>query len=628
MSIKLNKNVDINLNSDFREQINDNFTKIEKAINGNETALTEHEKNALPAHTSEQIEHGDETLKDVIEYLKNKWSNMILGNNGDGINELKDARVANDGTPYLTLAERLAADYAAYMLDSQGVKVDIENAMATIKNLFDSLDILRQEFGYVLYAKTPQNNVMQHFYIDNNFDYVYIVQALSSINGYNIHRLKFNGEYVGTMECKNAGHGTHNGYYHVGNSLYIISHWYDESGAHKLVKVKFNVGSYDYGTSGMTDVYKGAGNEAAYITPVINEREDLIVYRKSTGSGATLKMSVEVRKLSEVLNGVENVIASFQVPTTLTQDSDVVAIDANVMQGIAVMPNRVFWLTGTSTGKKLITEFDYSGEIVAQKEINYGDNEKNGYFDNFGEPEGLQLYQEPNSDKDALLLGITTGVERTHKIYGIFEVGGYEQLLMRINAYGGAGSAITKEIPNDLTRISDLVAKGDYYFTQDFCDNLTDFPHYIKDAGWWLHNTPASASGYVLQTMTKNTPTRQTTTYKRLVSVQAGTVAPWTKVLTSGVYEAIHSSVTKLSQVNSAGEYYVTANKANSLSDFPENNTVAGWFLFVEGNQSDGGFMQRLVRNSQTGNTMSMYYRIVEGNGVANNWYKFDGLKA
>lgn len=624
MAIQLNKNVDITLNSDFREQINSNFQIIENAINNSTLELINHKTKAFPAHTSEQIAHNDETVKSVLEYLRNKWANMILGSNGDGINELKDSRVANDGITYPTLAERLAADYAAYMIDSHGVKVEIDTALETVMNLLNTIDILNQEFGFVFRAKTYQNNVMQHFYIDNNFDYLYIIQADTSINGYNIHRLKFSGEYVGTMVCKNAGHGTHNGYYHVGNSLYIISHWYDSQGTSKLVKVKFSFGTFDYG-SGMTDVFKGTNNTNAYITASINEREDLILYRKSETVANKLFMKIEVRKLSEVFANQENIIAAFTVPAHLTQQA---SEGQNIMQGVAVGGGHVFWLTGNSTGSgdKLLTQFDYSGAVVAQKAVVIGDDERNSFIDDFYEPQGLQYYNEPNGEKDALLVGMTTGVDRTHRIYGIFELGAYEQLQMRINRYGGSGSGITKDLPDGVTLISSINEPGSYYLNQALCESLSDFPHYAKDAGWWLFNTVQSGSGYMLQTMVKNSPTRQTTTYSRLITPRTNTIASWTKYATSGVYESVSSKITKLSDVTSPGEYYVTSAMANSLPDFPEKSTIAGWFLFVEGNQSNSGALQRLIRNSQSGAYMTEYKRVIEPGG-ANNWYKFEGTK-
>ena len=624
MAIQLNKNVNVMLESDFREQINNNFEIIERALNESGLLLAQHENTTGTAHTSDQILHNDETVKSVLDYLRAKWANMILGSNGDGLAELKDARVGNDGQTYPTLAERLAADYAAYMVDSQGVKVDIENALNTIKNLMNALDILTQEFGFVFRAKTYQNNVMQHFYVDNNFDYLYIVQADSSINGYNIHRLKFNGEYVGTMVCKNAGHGTHNGYYHVGNSLYVVSHWYDESGGHKLVKVKFNIGTFDYG-SGMTDVFKGTNNTDAYITASINERENLILFRSSETVGGKNIMKIEIRKLSEVMANKENIIASFTVPEALTQ---VAADGENIMQGVAVGGNYVYWLTGNSTGNgnKLLTQFDYTGKIVAQKAVVIGDDERNGFIDDFYEPQGLQYYNEPNGEKDALLIGMTTGVDRTHRIYGIFELGAYEQLQMRINRYGGSGSGITKDLPDGLTLISSITEEGSYYLNQTVCESLADFPHYVKDAGWWLFNTVQSGTGYMLQTMIKNSPTRQTTTYARLITPRTGVIAQWTKYATSGVYESVSSKIKTLAEVTSPGEYYVTSSMANSLSDFPEKSTIAGWFLFVEGNQSNGGALQRLIRNSQSGAAMTEYKRVIEPGGL-NSWYKFEGTK-
>ena len=45
-------------------------------------------------------------------YLNGRFSNMILGHNGDGINEVTDARVDNTGYGHKTLQDRLYHDYS------------------------------------------------------------------------------------------------------------------------------------------------------------------------------------------------------------------------------------------------------------------------------------------------------------------------------------------------------------------------------------------------------------------------------------------------------------------------------------------------------------------------------------
>ena len=48
----------------------------------------------------------------IFNVSKRRFSNMVLGHNGDGINEVKDARVDNTGYDHKTLQDRLYHDYS------------------------------------------------------------------------------------------------------------------------------------------------------------------------------------------------------------------------------------------------------------------------------------------------------------------------------------------------------------------------------------------------------------------------------------------------------------------------------------------------------------------------------------
>ncbi len=62
------------------------------------------------------------SVSDFLTYLNVRFSNMVLGHNSNGINEVKDARVDNTGYGHKTLQDRLYHDYST--LDAFTKKVE------------------------------------------------------------------------------------------------------------------------------------------------------------------------------------------------------------------------------------------------------------------------------------------------------------------------------------------------------------------------------------------------------------------------------------------------------------------------------------------------------------------------
>ncbi|MCE3309251.1 hypothetical protein LB322_12910, partial [Staphylococcus aureus] len=99
-----------------------NYRLLDNGMSKLEKMFIYHQKEEIYAHTANQIKYLNGSVSDFLAYLNGRFSNMVLGHNGDGINEVKDARVDNTGYAHPTLQDRLYHDYST--LDAFTKKVE------------------------------------------------------------------------------------------------------------------------------------------------------------------------------------------------------------------------------------------------------------------------------------------------------------------------------------------------------------------------------------------------------------------------------------------------------------------------------------------------------------------------
>src|SRR5699024_3243677 len=63
------------------------------------------------AHDASQIDYANTSVDKHLKYQNRRISRLVLGHNGDGIQELTDSHVAIDGEPFNVLSERLYYDF-------------------------------------------------------------------------------------------------------------------------------------------------------------------------------------------------------------------------------------------------------------------------------------------------------------------------------------------------------------------------------------------------------------------------------------------------------------------------------------------------------------------------------------
>lgn len=180
MKLNLLKKLDVFFNDKSIRQHESNYKKIEETVNSNEKSFENHKKNEKDAHDSKQIKHVNTTVYNMLIYQMERIRNLVLGVDGDGIKEVTDSRVSNDGTTHGLLSERLFYDFNNFTkeidrLEKKFVEInfDIYNPDKTGESpagalLQNALDELKSSREGILYIKSGTYLIDRRLYIPEN----------------------------------------------------------------------------------------------------------------------------------------------------------------------------------------------------------------------------------------------------------------------------------------------------------------------------------------------------------------------------------------------------------------------------------------------------------------------------
>ncbi|WP_374199847.1 peptidase G2 autoproteolytic cleavage domain-containing protein [Mammaliicoccus sp. Q-M61] len=88
----------------------ENFRYIDYKFNQYRDIFNNH-KSDKHAHDAKNIDYKLTNVSDHLDYQRSRIERLVLGHNGDGIQELTDSHVAIDSTPFNVLSERLYYDF-------------------------------------------------------------------------------------------------------------------------------------------------------------------------------------------------------------------------------------------------------------------------------------------------------------------------------------------------------------------------------------------------------------------------------------------------------------------------------------------------------------------------------------
>ncbi|MDV3053648.1 peptidase G2 autoproteolytic cleavage domain-containing protein [Staphylococcus ureilyticus] len=109
--MRLYTNLPIELGQDFRYKTVENFKRILDSYKYLNEDMRHHREEEIHAHNSKQIDYKLSNVHDELTYQDGRIEGLVIGHNGDGIEELKDSRTALDGTNQPLLSKRLKYDF-------------------------------------------------------------------------------------------------------------------------------------------------------------------------------------------------------------------------------------------------------------------------------------------------------------------------------------------------------------------------------------------------------------------------------------------------------------------------------------------------------------------------------------
>ena len=101
----------IELGQEYRYKTVDNFKRILDSFKSIENKFEKHKTEEQHAHNAKQIDYNLSNVHDELTYQDGRIEGLVVGHNGDGIEEVKDSRTALDGTNQPLLSKRLKYDF-------------------------------------------------------------------------------------------------------------------------------------------------------------------------------------------------------------------------------------------------------------------------------------------------------------------------------------------------------------------------------------------------------------------------------------------------------------------------------------------------------------------------------------
>ena len=109
----------IELGQEYRYKTVSNFKNIVDSFKSIENKFEKHKTEENHAHNAKQIDYNLSSVHDELQYQDGRIEGLVIGHNGDGIEEVKDSRTSLDGQNHNVLSKRLKYDF-----DKMNGKID------------------------------------------------------------------------------------------------------------------------------------------------------------------------------------------------------------------------------------------------------------------------------------------------------------------------------------------------------------------------------------------------------------------------------------------------------------------------------------------------------------------------
>src|SRR5699024_12681262 len=97
-------NLPIEIGQDYRQKSIHNFKWLLDKVNAIDETIDKHKNSSRYAHDAKNLLFKNGSVHVELNYLRNLIINLVLGHNGDGVQELRDSRTAIDGANFPLLS--------------------------------------------------------------------------------------------------------------------------------------------------------------------------------------------------------------------------------------------------------------------------------------------------------------------------------------------------------------------------------------------------------------------------------------------------------------------------------------------------------------------------------------------
>lgn len=262
-------NLPIDIGQEYRQKSIHNFKWLLDKVKLIDEVIKKHKDIDRYAHDAKKLSYKNGNVHSELHNIRKEIQALVLGHNGDGIQELRDARTSVDGTTHPLIADRIKHD--AQTLDRR-VDNEVDNIMDTF-----SYYINIRKFGAVGDGKTDNTNLFANFKRKQVYfvpEGTFYTREFPEGEFFGFGELKVKNEIVPldkkTPQPVNVNHGTQNKerYYSfvagqgAGNNLAKESYANTAVGYGVLRNAIDSTRSTAFGKMALSNMIKGYSNDA------------------------------------------------------------------------------------------------------------------------------------------------------------------------------------------------------------------------------------------------------------------------------------------------------------------------------------------------------------------------------
>lgn len=352
--------------------------------------------------------------------------------------------------------------------------------------------------------------VNQALAIDEVENDIYATQVTKvdgdDVESFTITRSSLGGKKKSSMLIRHGGHGTSIGIERDGNKIYVWTNMIKvtkdgKKGKQYLCRFPYEADEEIIIDDSRVEKILEFPDPKRYMTPFSDVKNDLLAIRHTDKTG-TPKTRIDVHNMDDLKKGTNKVLYSYDFTDLM---------NASVLQGLA-LDKDIFYVTFGQQAEDfhLFKVQMKTSEIEAEIKRPVGHNEEGEYNFGFGEPQGLYLYTDPETNYKTLITVLTMDLagRRRQKLFAFSSNIGIQKFMglaseraqnIKLTRDDGKGIRL-----KDISSISAIRTPGFYYMTTVEGDEMDDHPR-KGVAGWWLNVTPTDASGKaVFQELIRN----------------------------------------------------------------------------------------------------------------------------